>query len=314
MKNIVYILIATLCLSCMRRPMVDELCQDSSADELIAVKVDWSQSRITPSEDSNSGDYVHRVSIRFFPTDGSAVFDRYLEGDIYQGSIDVPDGEYDVVVFNESIYDPYWSGVFEFLNVDDYDEFIAELVDEDAEYSTEAYKLASWSIEGYTVSQQTRSSSELENVVLQPLTCYVNVSAEVENLASAQSVYCEVQGFSNRVYMASGESHVDQTLHTMELITREYSDDENQHGAISHERLILTRSTDQESNLKLIFEVYLTDGTLHQADTPLEFDVESQATRYATDDYDLSVQFSLPEVSGGIDVGGWETGGVVTIF
>ncbi len=315
---------------CRRRALVDEICVASSA--LIPVAIDWSISGITPSTSSSDDEYVHRVSLRFFPLDGTSPFDRYLESNIYEGSIELPVGEYSVVVFNESIYDPYWEGVFEFANIDDYATFMAELVDEDEEYSTEAYKLASWSIDYYEVTQsmvgvtrlaQSRSDlstsddemlSALENIVLQPLTCYVSVTASIENLVSAQNVYCEVSGFSNRVYMASGESHSDQTLHYMELNDRTYNDDTNTHGDINQKRLILTKSTHSEAQFKLSFEIMLTDGTLHAPDEPLEFDVDHQVTRYASDDYELSAEFSLPEVSSGIDVEEWVDEEVVTIY
>ncbi len=323
-----FITIVFLCgVSCTRRPIVDYVCDGSysGVSAVIPVAVDWSISGITPTENSydTEGDYVHRVSLRFFPHDGSDPFDRYLEGNIYDGTIELPVGVYSVVAFNESIYDSYWNGVFEFTDVDDFDNFMVQLVDEDEEYSTEAYKLASWSLEEYEVtdamvvaSRATTSTieSELEQIVLQPLTCYVKVTANIENLSSAQNVYCDVSGFSNKTYMASGESHSDQTTHAMELISRDYTDDENTHGAISHERLILTKSTYDEAEFKLKFEILLSDGTLHSPDEPLEFDVKHQLTRYATEDFELSADFSLPEMSGGIDVEGWENEEVVTIY
>ncbi|MFI3282277.1 MAG: DUF5119 domain-containing protein [Rikenellaceae bacterium] len=327
--------IILLCFAgCCRRPLVDEVCNGSSSlsTALIPVAVDWSISGITPSDNTYDDDYVHRVSLRFFPHDGTAVFDRYLESSIYEGSIELPVGVYSVVVFNESIYDTYWEGVFNFVNVDDYDNFMAELVDEDEEYSTEAYKLASWSIDEFEVTEsmvsvsraqtsrtilssyESEMLSTLEGIVLQPLTCYINVTATIENLVSAQNVYCEVSGFSSSVYMASGDSHTDQTQHAMELTSRSYTDDENTHGSITQKRLVLTKSTHDAAEFKLKFEILLTDGTQHSPDEPLEFDVAHQVTRYATDDYDLSAEFSLPEVTGGIDVEGWGDDEIITIY
>ncbi len=320
MRGIVTMLIITLLVGCERRPIVDEVCtgydgEGVASSVLVPVKVDWSESRITPSTNSYDDDYVHRVSLRFFPTDGSSAFERYLEGNIYDGYVWVPEGEYSVVAYNESIDDPYWEGVFDFVDVDDYDNFMAVLADEDEEYSTQAYKLASWSLDYYEVSDDTKSGdSELEQIKLMPLTCYVNITATVTNLSSAQSLYCDVSGFSDRVYMASGESHPTATVHRMELISREYSDDENKHGTTSHERLILEKSTDEESSLVLKFEILLADGTWHDPDEALEFDVSHQTTRYATDDYDLSAEFELPEISTGIDVDVWVDEEVITIF
>ncbi len=336
MKRLFVVIVLFTTIGCTRRPLVDEVCEEgtSSVTALIPVAIDWSISGISPTDYTydTDGDYVHRVSLRFFPHDGTTPFDRYLESNIYTGYIEIPVGTYSVVVFNESIYDIYWDGVFNFINVDDYDNFMAELAEEDEEYSTEAYKLASWSLDEYEVTQSmiiaSRSTtsravvssyeegmlSALEEIVLLPLTCYVDVTANIENLASAQNVYCDVSGFSSRVYMASGESHTNQTTHAMELTSRTYTDDENTHGSITQKRLILTKSTHDEAEFKLSFEILLRDGSTHSPDEPLEFDVSHQVTRYATDDFELSADFSLPEVSGGIDVEGWQSEEVVTIY
>ncbi|MFI3302113.1 MAG: DUF5119 domain-containing protein [Rikenellaceae bacterium] len=327
MREFIAVALLLCTVSCTHRPLTDEVCSGSysGVTAIIPVAVDWSISGISPTENSydTSGDYVHRVSLRFFPHDGTTPFDRYLEESIYSGTIELPAGVYSVVAFNESIYDSYWNGVFDFVEVDDFDNFMVQLVDEDEEYSTEAYKLASWSLEELEVTDamvtasRTKGSTistELENIILQPLTCYVRVTANIENLTSAQGVYCDVSGFSNKTYMASGESHADQTTHAMELITRSYTDDENTYGSITHERLILTKSTHEEAEFNLKFEILLTDGTTHSPDEPLEFNVNHQVTRYASDDFELSADFSLPEVSGGIDVEGWENEEVVTIY
>ncbi len=332
MREFLATIIILLSAACTRRPLYDEVCSAKRDVALIPVKIDWSISGITPSKSSSSAEYVHRVSLRFFPKDGGEVVERYLEDNVYEGVIELSVGEYSVVAYNESIDDPYWNGVFNFVNVDDYDNFMAQLADEDEGYSSEAYKLASWSLDDYvvtpsmaTVSYTSRSGvklstleddmlSALEGVVMQLLTCYVNVSAAITNLSSAQSVTCDVQGFSGSVYMASGESHPSQALHTMELTQREYTDDESKHGTISDERLILTRSTHEDASLKLTFEVYLRNGSIHTPEEPLEFDVDHQATRYATEYFNLSAQFELPETSSGIDVDGWEDEEVLTIY
>ncbi len=329
----IYLILTIFTLSCSRRPLVNELCDASLSTAVIPVAVDWSISGITPSESATDDDYVHRVSLRFFPVEGGAAFDRYLEGDIYKGEIELPRGKYNVVVFNESIYDKFWDDVFEFENVDDFDNFIALLLEneEDEGHASEAYKLASWSMRDFEVTQSmvnatrleqgltrlsesdTRMVSTLQDIVLRPLTCYINVSANIQYLSSAQYIACEVSGFANRVYMASGESHESQTLHNVELTEREYSDSQGKHGAISASKLAFTTSLDSQAEYKLKFEVTLTDGTKHTDTEPLEFDVAHQITRYATQDFDLSADFDLPEVSNGIDVDDWESDEVVTL-
>ncbi len=336
--NILIILLLSL-ISCKRRPLSDDVCQRSTA--LIPVEIDWSISGINPTSESRTdGDYVHRVSLRFFPKDGSQPFDRYLEKSVFEGEIEVPIGSYSVVVFNESIYDPYWDGFIEFINVDDYDTFAVELVDNESGVSNEPLKLASWRLDNFGVTQAmvntTRSTrtgdkyaalSPIDRemttsfipVTLQPITCYTTVSAHIENLSSAQRVEATFRGFAHRMYMASGESHSSTSSHKMRLSTVEWDDEsEKVHGTISARMLTFDASADPDAKYELAMDVILVDGSQHTPQEPLIYDVTHQVmeqiTRYASDDFTLSCEFSVPQTEGGIGVDNWEDENIIDIY
>jgi len=167
------VLAALTLVCCTRRPLENE---DVPAVARIPVHIDWSRSGLNPSNLSNTAslpeaDQVHRVSIRFYPTDGSAPFDRYLEQNVVDGVIDVPIGSYKVIVFNETIDDtPWWSGAITFTDADNYDKFTAHAVPNDPAQWTKDFpfvhpgpnerviigpdprKLASWSLSDFEVT------------------------------------------------------------------------------------------------------------------------------------------------------------------
>ncbi len=342
MRKLTIIFIALALASCTRRDLTDVACDIEKESALVSVSVDWSVSGFDLSGDSRSADYIHRVSFRFFPKDGSAPFDRYLEGNVTSGQIYVPYGAYSVIVFNESIEDKYWEDAIEFENVDDYENFSARLVEEDRDnhpyfdlsqaerLSREALKLASMSIDHFVVtpamsSVDTRALSEedvkmlakVNPVVPRPLTCQTTISAKVENLKSAYIVRAWLSGLSHRVNMASGVTHDESTHHVVELRDREWSDAEQNHGSISATRLTFS-APESDSEHTVGLDVILIDGSRHKPDEPLIFDVTDQIraplTRYADSPLGASVEFSLPKVSGTIEVEGWDDDEQITIL
>ncbi|MFR9580456.1 MAG: DUF5119 domain-containing protein [Rikenellaceae bacterium] len=323
MKRGVLIILMALCLGCKRRDLSDTICQRSLA--LIPVEIDWSQSSITPTQtDDGSGNYIHKVTLRFFPKDGSAAFDKYLEKDIYQGDIEVPIGEYSVVAFNEAIYDTYWHGVVSFVDTESYSLFAAELAEDETGVASEALKLASWSLDDYEVTQamvnytqgyasystlttyETQMLEAFTPLVPQPLTCYTSVSASITNLASVYQVTVNASGLAKRVFMASGDNDHTSTTHYLELTSRTWNDDDETHGVITSKLLTFSHNTSDESSYQLEFDVILVDGSRHTPDEPLIFDVSHQISRYASDDIELSAEFEVPLTEGGIGVDDWE--------
>ncbi len=152
----------------------------------IPVKINWAKSGFEIQSDGSptkQGDgSVHRATIRLFPTDGSEPIELYLEGNVFEGVIDIPVGEYSVIAMNESIYDSYWqgseSGGFQsvvFESVNSYEDFSARVRNSNTnptgyfftEYQSEDYqfiqpplRLASWSLDTIIVTQEMADYSQ----------------------------------------------------------------------------------------------------------------------------------------------------------
>ena len=209
--------VATMVITtCERRPLENDELPPTAK---LAVKIDWSKSGIEPYAKDGKG--VHRVSFRFFPHDSRLpIFERYLEGNVTEGEIEVSIGKYSVIVFNESLDDlNYWDGAITFTDVNSFADFAANAVPYPAaqralefpfykplqgeQFIVEPLPLASWSIEHFEVTENmilvlqgvrasyTLSETEAEmvnafiNVVMRALTRPVNVTARVENMVSA---------------------------------------------------------------------------------------------------------------------------------
>ncbi len=329
---------------CTRRPLSLKGCGEQSGYSAeIEVSVDWSLSGYDPAARSDEN-YIHRVSFRFFPLDGSEPFDRYLENDVERGTIFVPEGEYSVVVFNESIDDSYWKQAIRFEDCDNYTRFAAELVDQNSELyfyepateellSVEALFLASASVDRFVVSREMCTTeqwawsegdlsqiAQLNPVTPRRLTCATTLEAQMENLSSAFSVHASLTGLSQRVFMASGDPDTATTTHVGELTQREWEDN-LQHGTISESRLTFT-TPQSGAQHTLTLDIILVDGSHHEPEEPLVYDVTDQivssatatpATRYADNDLGASVSLSLPEVSGDVEVDEWGDEDTVTI-
>ncbi len=314
--------------ACVRRPLED----DFGVTALIPVRIDWSRSNISPNE-GRGNDYVHRVSLRFFPKDGSAAFDCYLELDVTEGEIEVPVGDYSVVVFNESVYDVYWEDAIEFGDVDSYEGFSATIISDDAakyplyhpledeELIVEPFRLASWSLDDFTVTKETvtrtRSTrgspsddpnapeNALTGIVMRALTHNVNVSAHVENLSSAQLLQGAIRGFSRKVYMASGETAPAPATHLFKLNSRVWDAGSNKNGTVSKNFLSfgpLPSVGEYWLNVDAVF----IDGTVH--DEELLWDVTQQVIAHPKDAIDLNIglDIELPLITEGIFVGEWD--------
>ena len=318
--------------ACQRRPLE----YDFGMTALIPVRIDWSQSNISPME-GRGNDYVHRVSLRFFPKDGSAAFDRYLELDVTEGEIEVPVGDYSVVVFNESVYDIYWEDAVAFSDVDSYDDFAATVIPDDAakypfyhplageELIVEPFRLASWSLDDFTVTKdivtRTRSKTRvsrtedsedpegpenaLTRIVMRALTHNVNITAHVENLSSAQLLQGAMRGFAQKVYMASGETVRTPATHIFKLNSRVWDAGSKRNGTVSKNFLSfgpLTEAGEYWLNVDAVF----IDGTVH--DEELLWDVTEQVAAHPKGAIDLNIDLNmqLPLVTEGIFVGEWD--------
>ena len=326
---------------CERRPLEDD---EFARAAMIEVKIDWSKSGIDP--DSRDGNGVHRASLRFFPKDGhSPVFDLYLEGNVREGRIQVPVGKYSVIVFNESVDDrSYWDGRITFTDVNSFSNFAANAVPFGAaqrtsqfpfyspyageEFIVEPLHLASWSIEHFEVTEKMILVSHgerlphylseeengmfnaLTNITMRALTRPVNINARVENLISTHIAYAAMQGFANKVYMASARTTYNPSSYLFTFDRRKY-DSNGKDGVMNSRFLSFGRTPSSGAypeSYKVAADILFVNGDHYKPERPLLFDVTGQVlSNYDTSiDIDLFINYSLPLVEGGIAVDEWE--------
>lgn len=324
MKQLYKLMLSALFLAtataCERRSLFD----DCPGDVLIPVKIDWSVSGIAPNSGSDA-DFVHRVSIRFFPKDGSPAFDRYLENNIFEGEINVPEGIYSVVVYNEAIDDIYWSDAIRFDHMDDYNLFSASIVEisplsydfyapQSGEiFSSGLLKLASWNLDHFEVARSSKDCKEcsgdvnnaLTKVKLRRLAIPTHVVAEVTNLKSAMRMEAALTGIASKVYMASGKTVMSPTTHLFAFQSPVWNDETKTHGWVER-RLLTFGRLPQPSVYSLNMGVIFVTGERYTPATPLRYDVTDQVmSSKQDDDIEMRVSLILPEVDGDIIVGGW---------
>jgi hypothetical protein len=326
-------LLALLLGSCERRPLEDIYRETA----LIPVHIDWSKSGINVMNSKVTGE-VHRVSIRFFPKDGSPAFDRYMESDVVDGVIDVPIGRYSVVVFNESIHDLYWSDAIAFSDVNSYADFAAAVLPFDAKLREQQFpfyrlhpgetviveplKLASWSLDDFEVTEAMviRPSrppdlyipvgagpgdiDALTRVVMRALTRTASVTVHAKNLSSAQAIPAAVRGFASRVYMASARTMQTPSTHLILLNERRW-DNTSQTDGIVHKSFLTFGRTPESEVYQLALDVLLVSGELYTAASPLEFNVTGQVLSSSGLTVNIRVDIDLPHVDGEINVSDW---------
>ncbi len=179
-KFYLYILFLTIAIlqSCKYQPILErEIIYETA---LIPVKINWTESGFeidSSGEPTKQGRAsVHRATFRFFPKDGSEPFERYLEGNVFEGEIEVPIGLYDVIVMNESYTDSYWDNTedggfyaIDFENVNSFQNFSAAVKIHSNNpsgyffnnYDSEKYqfiqsglRLSTWSMTSFEVTQE----------------------------------------------------------------------------------------------------------------------------------------------------------------
>ena len=327
---------------CERRPLEDD---EQPPAALIPVNIDWSKSGLNVTS-PDGGDAVHRVSLRFFPKGKNMpVFDIYLEGNVTEGNIRVPIGKYSVIVFNESVDDRgYWDGKIRFTDVNSFNDFAANAIPFNANmrdqlfpfyrpqtgenFMNEPLALASWSIEDFEVTEamvmvshgekqllflteeENRMYNALKYVVMRALTRPVNVTAQVENLISVHQAYAAMQGFANKVYMASARTTYDSTTYLFTFDRRKY-DTNGKDGVMNSSFLSFGRTPTSAANresYKIAADMLFVTGELYKPTPPLLFDVTEQVlSNYDTEiEINLFIHYKLPYIEGGIAVDEWD--------
>lgn len=328
MNKILHIFISTLVFcSCESNTVPCEW--DIYEGALIPVMVDWSGSQLWLDDGSLD---VHRLSLRFFASDGS-LFERYLEGELSQGSIYVPVGVYQVLAINESIADSYYSGFVTFTDIKDFNAISAELLsDASSGVATEPKRLAVWSLSHFEVTPNMTSTLELTdyeteqmdaltNVVMEPRTRRLRVELQSENLGSVLSISGNVSGLPMRVNLVTGESEGESVVHAVSLTDFNYDQTKTRaeadaDGVASGEQACFTHDDDSTDGYSVDFKVYLNDGSEHVDDDELSgVDVSSQVTD-STDElgYTLTHSYTFPVVEQNVvNVDDWIDGGSIVL-
>jgi hypothetical protein len=328
---------ALLAVSCHRRPLEEDELQRAAS---IAVKIDWSRSGINVTPGAVSGNGVHRASIRFFPKDNVApIYEAYLEGNVSEGKIAVPVGNYSVIIYNESVKDgQYWDGAIIFSDIDSYDNFAASVAphaDASLRYPyytpfagerliVEPLPLASWCLDDFEVtdgmvlvsqgqkplSHLTEKEQEmldaLQQVVMRALTRPVYLTAQVENLVSMATGYMALQGVANKIYMASGITAPNTATILFTLGGRQYHAG-GKDGTMNNRLLMLGHiptSSAFTRSYQLLADILLASGDLYQ---PFPFDVTYQvASNYYTQhNIYLNIDIHLAFIDEEIGVEDW---------
>ncbi|MDR2935761.1 MAG: DUF5119 domain-containing protein [Rikenellaceae bacterium] len=312
---------AALLGSCERRPLEED---DIMTTALIPVRVDWSRSNIPVTEaDLTGGSHVHRVSLRFYPEDGSPVFERHLEGNIFEGQVELPVGRYRVIAMNESVDDvSYWEDAITFSDADDYDRFVATINPLPAAERAERFpfyrpaagenvvveplRLASWSLDDFEVTEEMVAVSRgyraaasdsteemlgaLTRVAMRNLTYNVNVTAHVKNLVSAQAMHTAVSGLAGKVYLASARTERHPSTHLFLLNGRTW-DTNNTDGTTRKSFLSFGRLPQDAAaeSYRIALDVLLVTGELYTASGPMLFDVTKQVRASSGTDINLYI-------------------------
>ena len=318
--------------SCYRR-LIEE--DEIILAAIIPVNINWSESGINPSND------VHKVSIRFFPKDGeSPVFDCYLESNPREGEILVPAGEYSVIIFNEAIQDPVWDNKVVFTDADSYSNFAANAVDlsntarlqqfpyynpqQGERFIIEPIQLASWRLDDFEVTNnmilvtqgqrpvtslsvaENNMLNALKQVTMRALTRPVTITAQVENLISADTMYLAMQGLASKVLMASGNTTNDPSTFLFILNGRQYDEPERINGTARKTFFSFGRTPAPES-YSIAADILLISHTLYDPTPPLLFNVTNQFISGSTTNFliNLNINIILPFIEGGVAVDDW---------
>lgn len=312
----------------------------------IPVRVVWDQSGIDPSS-GLADDYVHRVSLRFFPKNGNEPFEQYLETSVYTGTVDLPIGSYSIMAMNESILDTYWADFVTFSNVNDFNQISATILPINSlaheyycpsageNFISTLPKMASWSQEQYNVTQElvTRTRSEVKNtsvndtiyVVMRQLTHHCKIVATVHNLSSSMLIRAAKQGFTNAVNLTTAATSSTAATLFVSFDIQNHAPNSKTDGSVEVDFRTFGKTGTTVAHM-LQADVILRNGKRYTPEDSsiLWFDV----SKYVDDYFStlssirqnrsnaimlLPISLALPEVIDGIGVDEWEDDEVLEI-
>ena len=298
----------------------------------IFVDVNWDDSGINPSVKSEDYSEVHRVSLRFFPKDGSAPFEHYLESSVYSGYIEVPVGEYSIMAMNESVTDVYWSDRLLFTDINDFNKIAATVAPVDPSlyryyaptsgelFVQDAHKLASWSIDDFSVTPSMVNRSRLDSigttqedivihVKMRRLTYDARVLVTVKKLKSAHTIQGAMRGFSQKVYLSSAETAAIPSTKFFKLREFMFDADSVSDGiAETSFQTFGKLPVGSTPDYSMMLDVVLIDGSTYTPPYPFEYDLTEDVEIQDGFLINIAASIELPHRDGDehIAVGDWD--------
>lgn len=258
---------------CKRQPICSAETHTNSAT--IELSIDWSESNIDEANISNVSIYAYAENI-------SAPYIK-VAGNIYSSSINLPEGRYSLLIFNDFVGD--LRGV-NFKNSDTYDQFSAEIIArssfsglyyelQDGEsMSQELDALAAWRMDTLEVSADMVScsycdpsaNSEIQTILDVTPTAITRrciILLGVDNLSSAAHIEATVRGLSSGAYLSTDsyfESTEQTTVYSIELDDQTYSSDSD--GVAQGEANTFGKLSDDTQTYEVVVDIILNSGEL----------------------------------------------------
>ena len=314
-----YILIILLIFIIFGACIHEESNGDCHVSARIFVEVNWDKSGINPNQEADDYHQVHRVSLRFFPKDGSEPFEYYLETSIYSGYIEVPLGEYSIMAMNESVHDIYWDENVEFTDINDYNKIAATVTSDNPllynsfytpspgeRFMIAAPKLASWSMNDFHV---TPNMNAVIHINMRRLTYNTRILATVKNLKSAHTMQGALRGFAQKVYLSSAHTEILPATQFFKLNKFTFDKDSVANGTAEVTFNSFGKLPEgAESAYSMMLDILLIDGSQHIPDVAYEYDLTDVVHSQNSILTSIEVVIELPFKKGdeNISVGDWE--------
>ena len=309
--------VITVITGCQRRDLLEP--DDIGQLALIPIHIDWSESRLQQDNES-------RASVWLFPKDGSAPIENHFQGNITDIVVKAPQGNYAIIIFNETVNDSHWKGVMEFRGTDKFETFGVYLLEDNSAlssvrgggltYHQTARALAAWSVDDFAVTksmidltrsraeakrgaaevitkaEQTKAEQMLSKVAVvkpQPMVRSVFVKTKVYNLNSAYGALAKFSGAAQGILLSSGELIRSPVSHLLKMNNRQMEEN-NTDGTVENRFLTFGLLNDSEKIVvQLSFQMW--DESWYDDKQP--FDV-TEAT-IGKEEYEIELQLGKPK-------------------
>ncbi len=318
LKWIIYCVLMLLTLSGCKRQSLHKLESETNSSR-IEFNIDWSESNIDI-------DNINNVSIYAYCESEDQPYVK-ISGDISSAYIDLPEGSYSILIFNDFVGDI--AGV-NFNNSDSYELFYAEMIgrsssndffydlQSDEVMAQTIESMAVWHMEEFEVSDDMLSCSCCESVddtttqtILEitptPSTTRCIVSLGVDNLNNAAYIEAIIRGLASGVYLSSSSRFLSSDsapLYGLELSERTYNSD-NIDGVAIGETNTFGKLDDDSLSYEVVIDVILssgemvtftrvvTDQILEQDNTEIFIDLTSEDDKITLPEGSANVGFGV---------------------